>query len=58
MYKNVNYGTKIMNEKMVLTIKFSRRSKKNKSAIRWITSSRNKLRPQSRHAGRALFCGA
>ena len=44
MYKNVNYGTKIMNNKMVLTIKFSKRSKKNKSAIRWITSVRNKLR--------------
>ena len=44
MYKNVNYGTKIMNNKMVLTIKFSKRSKKNKSAIRWITSARNKLR--------------
>ena len=40
MYKNVNYGTKIMYEKMVLTIKFSKRSKKNKSAIKWITSAR------------------
>ena len=40
LYKNVNYGTKIMYEKMVLTIKFSKRSKKNKSAIKWITSAR------------------